>query len=82
MTDHAPPGRRHRDRPRTAVVVGAGIGGLAAARALQSVDWSVRVLEQAPVLDPLGAGITLWPNAMHALDRLAGPRPAGSGAAP
>lgn len=55
---------------RTAMVVGGGIGGLAAARALQRSGWSVQVLEQADRLDPLGAGISLWPNAMRALDAL------------
>lgn len=55
---------------RAAVVVGAGIGGLAAARALQLSGWSVHVLEQAQRLDPLGAGISLWPNAVLALDAL------------
>lgn len=55
---------------RTAVVVGGGIGGLSAARALQQGGWSVQVLEQAARLDPVGAGISLWPNAMLALDAL------------
>ncbi len=51
----------------TAVVVGGGIAGLAAARALQLAGWSVQVLEGADRLDPVGAGISLWPNAVHAL---------------
>lgn len=55
---------------RVAVVVGGGIGGLAAARALQLAGWQVNVLEQAERLDALGAGISLWPNAMHALRAL------------
>lgn len=59
-----------------AVVVGAGIAGLATARALQLAGWSVQVLERAPRLDPLGAGISLWPNAMHALAALRVPLPA------
>ena len=50
-----------------AVVVGGGIGGLAAAGALQLAGWSVRVLERADQLEPVGAGISLWPNAVHAL---------------
>ena len=58
---------------RTAVVVGSGVGGLAAARALQLLGWTVQVLEQAPRLDPLGAGISLWPNAGRALQALAVP---------
>jgi 2-polyprenyl-6-methoxyphenol hydroxylase-like FAD-dependent oxidoreductase len=66
---------RHEDtEPSTsAVVVGAGIGGLAAALALLSSGWQVRVLERAGRLDPVGAGITLWPNAVLALDALGVP---------
>lgn len=59
-----------RGADRAAVVVGGGIGGLASARALQRAGWSVRVLEQAQRLEPLGAGISLWPNAMRALAAL------------
>ena len=53
-----------------ALVVGAGIGGLSAACALRSAGWDVQVLEQAERLEPVGAGITLWPNAVRALDVL------------
>lgn len=53
-----------------AVVVGAGIGGLAAAIALRRTGWDVTVLERAPELEPLGAGITMWPNALRALQAL------------
>lgn len=54
------------------VVVGAGIGGLATSIALRSTDAEVVVLERAPELSKveLGAGITLWANAMLILDRL------------
>jgi 2-polyprenyl-6-methoxyphenol hydroxylase-like FAD-dependent oxidoreductase len=51
----------------SALVVGAGIGGLAAARVLRDVGFEVRVLERSPSLEPLGAGISLWPNAVRAL---------------
>ena len=60
------------------MVVGGGIGGLAAARALQRAGWTVRVLEQAPRLAPLGAGISLWPNAVRALEALRVPLQHGS----
>jgi 2-polyprenyl-6-methoxyphenol hydroxylase-like FAD-dependent oxidoreductase len=55
---------------RTAVVVGGGIGGLAAAAGLVRGGWTVRVLEQAPEFTEVGAGISLWPNAFRALDAI------------
>jgi 2-polyprenyl-6-methoxyphenol hydroxylase-like FAD-dependent oxidoreductase len=51
-----------------AVVIGAGIGGLTAAAALHRRGWRVTVLERAPALEPVGAGISLAPNAQRALD--------------
>ncbi|MET0234564.1 MAG: FAD-dependent oxidoreductase [Kibdelosporangium sp.] len=55
---------------RTAVIVGGGISGLAAAIALSRAGWQVEVLEQAPQLGEVGAGLTLWPNALRALDHI------------
>nr|WP_230685117.1 FAD-dependent monooxygenase [Cellulomonas sp. JZ18] len=57
-------------RARSAAVVGAGIGGLAAAVALRRSGWSVLVHERAASLEALGAGLVLAPNAVHALDAL------------
>ena len=54
----------------TAVVVGAGIGGLSAAIGLRRIGWQVSVRERAERFAPVGAGITLWPNAVRALDAL------------
>ncbi|MFF2088024.1 FAD-dependent monooxygenase [Nocardia sp. NPDC058176] len=54
----------------TAIVVGGGIGGMAAAVALRARDWSVRVYERAPEIAEVGSGIGLWPNALRALDAL------------
>ncbi|MEV5608050.1 FAD-dependent monooxygenase [Streptomyces sp. NPDC052225] len=54
----------------TAVVVGGGIGGLAAAIGLRRVGWEVRVVERAAVLDDAGAGISLAANGLRALDEL------------
>ncbi len=55
---------------RQALVVGAGIGGLAAALALRRRGWSVRVFERAASPRELGFALLLAPNAMHALDQL------------
>jgi 2-polyprenyl-6-methoxyphenol hydroxylase-like FAD-dependent oxidoreductase len=52
------------------IVVGGGIAGLSAAIALRRTGNEVIVLERAPRIDPVGAGITLFANAMRALDRL------------
>jgi 2-polyprenyl-6-methoxyphenol hydroxylase-like FAD-dependent oxidoreductase len=53
-----------------AVVVGAGIGGLAAGIALQRAGLEVEVFERAEKLQDVGAGISLWANAIHALAEL------------
>ncbi|MGR7920608.1 3-hydroxybenzoate 6-monooxygenase [Zobellella denitrificans] len=52
------------------IVVGGGIGGLAAALALVRRGFRVQVLEQAPEIGEIGAGIQLGPNAFHAFDAL------------
>jgi 2-polyprenyl-6-methoxyphenol hydroxylase-like FAD-dependent oxidoreductase len=52
------------------VVVGGGIAGLSAAIGLRRSGHEVVVLERAPRIDPIGAGLTLFANAMGALDRL------------
>ncbi|HEU5389543.1 MAG TPA: FAD-dependent monooxygenase [Streptosporangiaceae bacterium] len=55
---------------RHAVVAGAGIGGLTAAVALSQQGWDVTVLERVPALEPVGSGLGLGPNALHALDAI------------
>src|SRR3954465_15544230 len=52
------------------VIVGAGIGGLAAALALAQSGMRTIVLEAATQLGEIGAGIQLGPNAFHVLDQL------------
>ncbi|MFG3388263.1 FAD-dependent monooxygenase [Streptomyces rochei] len=53
---------------KRAVVIGGGIGGLTAAAALHLRGLRVTVLERAPSLRPIGAAISLSPNALRALD--------------
>ncbi len=52
------------------VIVGAGLGGLTAALALQRQGWRVRVYEQAQVLGEVGAGLSLSPGAGRGLASL------------
>ncbi|MDX3312399.1 FAD-dependent monooxygenase [Streptomyces sp. ME08-AFT2] len=58
------------DRGRGAVIVGGGIGGLAAAIGLRRIGWDVTVLERAPAFADVGAGISLHANGVRALDAL------------
>ena len=59
----AGPGRR-------AAVVGAGIGGLAAALSLHEIGLQVEVFDSARELRPLGVGINLLPHAVRELGAL------------
>jgi 3-hydroxybenzoate 6-monooxygenase len=52
------------------LVAGGGIGGIAAALALVRQGFDVKVLEQAPQLGEVGAGIQLGPNGFAAFDAL------------
>ena len=51
-------------------IVGAGMGGLAAAAAVRKIGHEVTVYEQAKQFTRLGAGIQIGCNAMHVLRRL------------
>lgn len=53
-----------------AVVVGAGIGGLGAAAGLSKAGWRVTLLERVPAFGAVGAGISMYPNALAALAAL------------
>ena len=60
----------HSTNDLPVLVAGGGIGGLAAALALTRQGFRVKVLEQAPEIGEIGAGIQLGPNAFHAFDAL------------
>ncbi|GAA4991571.1 2-polyprenyl-6-methoxyphenol hydroxylase-like FAD-dependent oxidoreductase [Nonomuraea thailandensis] len=53
-----------------AVVIGGGVGGLAAGAALRRGGWEVTVLERAPAIEPVGSGLAIAANALKALDVL------------
>ena len=52
------------------LIAGGGIGGLAAALGLARKGFAATVLEKAPELGEIGAGIQLGPNAFHCFDHL------------
>ena len=51
------------------LIIGGGIGGLSVARELALRGMKATVLERAPQLNPVGAGIIMNPNAMGVLER-------------
>jgi 2-polyprenyl-6-methoxyphenol hydroxylase-like FAD-dependent oxidoreductase len=55
---------------RRALVIGGGIGGLAAALGLHRRGWAVTVRERAAGLPQTGTGLGIWPGALRALDAL------------
>ena len=62
-------------KQNTVLLVGGGIGGLAAALGLAQAGYEVDLFEQAADLGEIGAGIQLGPNAFTAMDALGcGPR--------
>jgi 2-polyprenyl-6-methoxyphenol hydroxylase-like FAD-dependent oxidoreductase len=55
---------------RKAIIIGGGIGGLCAAIALRKKGIAATVFERVPELKEVGAGLSLWANAIKALDRI------------
>jgi 2-polyprenyl-6-methoxyphenol hydroxylase-like FAD-dependent oxidoreductase len=55
---------------RAAVVVGAGVGGLAVAGALARTGWQVTLLERGDRLRGDSAALVVWPNGVRALRAL------------
>ena len=52
------------------IVVGGGIGGLAAAYGIAKLGKKVTLLEQAKEFGEVGAGLQVGPNGLRALDAL------------
>jgi 2-polyprenyl-6-methoxyphenol hydroxylase-like FAD-dependent oxidoreductase len=61
---------RQASRTPTALVIGGGIGGLATAIALRGAGIEARVFERASEVREVGAGLSLWPNGLRALDAI------------
>ena len=52
------------------LIIGAGIGGLATALALQQAGFAVHIFERSKEIRESGAGLTLWANAVRVLQEL------------
>lgn len=52
------------------IIIGGGIGGLCTAIALQQYGFDVKVYEKVKKLGEVGAGLTLWSNAIKVLRKL------------
>jgi 2-polyprenyl-6-methoxyphenol hydroxylase-like FAD-dependent oxidoreductase len=52
------------------LMIGAGVAGLSAAIALCRTGHEVKIFERQPEVQPLGAGLVLWSNAIEALKAL------------
>ena len=57
-------------KAKTAIIIGGGIGGLTTAIALRRKGLEAAVYERAPDIREVGAGLTLWANAVKALGKL------------
>jgi 2-polyprenyl-6-methoxyphenol hydroxylase-like FAD-dependent oxidoreductase len=66
----------------SAVVIGAGIGGLAAAAGLHAGGWDVTVCERVAAVEAAGAGLGLGPNGLRALDAIGAGQAARAQAVP
>src|SRR5215471_4338857 len=60
----------HQSVGQRALIAGGGIGGLVTAYALQHAGMNVSVFERVKEQQEVGAGLTLWANAMQALHKL------------
>ncbi|NEO25690.1 MAG: FAD-dependent urate hydroxylase HpxO [Kamptonema sp. SIO4C4] len=52
------------------IIVGAGMGGLTTALAMQQAGYEVEIYDRVRALQPAGAGISLWSNGVKVLNRL------------
>lgn len=52
------------------IVIGAGMGGLTTALAMEQAGYDVEIYDRVSALRPAGAGISLWSNGVKVLNRL------------
>lgn len=58
------------DVQMNAIIIGAGMGGMSAALALEQAGITTQVFEAVKVIRPVGAAISLWPNGIKCLNLL------------
>ncbi len=57
-------------RKSKALIIGAGIGGLTTGIALQQAGYDVKIFERANAIREIGAGLSIWTNAVLVLQQL------------
>ncbi|MCZ4061016.1 NAD(P)-binding protein [Pantoea sp. LMR881] len=57
-------------RPKTIAIVGAGVAGLALAILATREGYQVSLFERGSNVFSMGAGVTLWPNAMFVMQKM------------
>jgi FAD-dependent urate hydroxylase len=57
-------------KPRKAIIIGAGMGGLTAAIALKHIGYHVEIYDRVTALRAAGAAISLWSNGIKVLKAL------------
>ncbi|MDB5989132.1 MAG: salicylate hydroxylase [Herbaspirillum sp.] len=62
--------RAQNKKDLSIIIVGGGLGGMAAALALSRLGIKIKLLEQSAQIGEIGAGVQLAPNAFAALDAL------------
>lgn len=53
-----------------AIIIGAGIGGMSSALALEKIGFTTEVFEAVKEIKPVGAAISIWPNGVKCLNTL------------
>src|SRR5947209_5830954 len=55
---------------RRVLIIGGGIGGLAATLALRQAHFDVQTFESVPAIKIVGAGLAIWSNALKSLRQI------------
>src|ERR1700761_5942470 len=70
MTQHTMSLQAMTQRPRKALIIGAGIAGPVTAIFLKRAGYDVELFEAWPYSTGIGGGLQIAPNGMHVLDEI------------